>query len=49
MSICVHVHISKIMRTPIKVGVRTNVMYANYRTLQNISTSYNKKLAHLII
>ena len=33
MSVLVNVHMSKIMRTPIKLGVRTYAKYANCRTL----------------
>ena len=33
MSVLVKVRISKIMRTPIKVGIRMYVTYANFRTL----------------
>ena len=33
MSVLVNVHMSKIMLTPIKLGIRTYATYANYRTL----------------
>ena len=36
MSVRVNVWMSKIMRTPIKVGVRTYATYANCRTLTYI-------------
>ena len=38
MSVRFNVPISKIMRTPLKVGVRTYATYANWRTL--VSTKY---------
>ena len=33
MRVHVNIHMAKIMHIPIKVGVRTYVMYANCRTL----------------
>ena len=33
MSVPVNVHMSKIMHTPIKVGIRTYTMYANCQTV----------------
>ena len=33
MSVPVNVRMSKIMHTPIKIGVRTNMTWANCRTL----------------
>ena len=37
MSVHVNVHMSKIMHTPIKVGIRTYTMYANCQTLRSDS------------
>ena len=36
MSVRLNVHMSEIMRTLIKVGVRSYAMYANFQTLQDI-------------
>ena len=48
MSVLVNVHMSKIMRTPIKLGVRTYAKYANCRTL-NVFFFWNffNELQHL--
>ena len=46
MSVRVNVHMSKIMRTPIKVGIRTYVTNVNCRTLRSkevLGNNNNKK------
>ena len=45
MGVWVNVHMSKIMRTPIKLGVSMYAMYANCRTLDG---KHNAKVRTVI-